>query len=180
MYVLSDLAGISTAKLKIMFLQAGLKLAGHDPGPIDGISGDKTKGALRALKNYLNRHGMSVSEAQTSQWAVMGVQNALKAFGMDPGEIDGVVGTKSKDALSRYMQSKGVSDEGAALDQIATSQAGAFAAAIGAAAITIKTTGGEPRTAPDDSWLTKYQWHLVGGGALLLWLVSMIWIATRE
>ena len=47
------------------------------------------------------------------------LQEALKAKGHDPGPIDGVIGPKTKSALSAFQQASGIKDTGRLDDQTA-------------------------------------------------------------
>ena len=108
-------------KEQIQALQARLKKAGFNPGPVDGIFGRKTKAALARLESAcatLNDllgtsaadavqkprssqglHPVSLSATSPQQIRVLQVR--LKDAGFDPGPIDGIVGAKTKAALGR-------------------------------------------------------------------------------
>jgi hypothetical protein len=49
-----------------------------------------------------------IVSAAYGDWRIGQAQERLKAAGFDPGYIDGVVGPRTRDALSRYQASKGL------------------------------------------------------------------------
>jgi peptidoglycan hydrolase-like protein with peptidoglycan-binding domain len=107
----------------IRAMQARLKTAGFNPGPVDGILGAQTKTALARLESACekladllvegtvdrsdkNRAGGRVTSAALSnpaltREAVRVLQVRLKEAGFDPGALDGIAGAKTKAALAR-------------------------------------------------------------------------------
>jgi peptidoglycan hydrolase-like protein with peptidoglycan-binding domain len=115
----------------VRLIQLRLKDAGFNPGPIDGIYGAKTEGALRALNSgCLMLRGLSpvsTSEAtasvrrensaatisehpdgqlgSASSREVRSLQIRLRDAGFNPGPIDGVLGPRTRSALQNYQAS---------------------------------------------------------------------------
>jgi peptidoglycan hydrolase-like protein with peptidoglycan-binding domain len=107
----------------IRTMQARLKTAGFNPGPVDGILGVKTKAALARLESACeklsdllvnaavdrvdkSRAGSRVTSAgvlndSSMREAVRLLQVRLKEAGFDPGALDGIAGTRTKAALAR-------------------------------------------------------------------------------
>src|SRR5262245_4136147 len=103
-------------KQEIKSIQAQLKVAGFDPGPVDGTVGAKTTSALRRLqsgcanlKDLLENPTSGILGAmQTGKDSVSNtdeirmIQVRLKDAGFDAGPVDGVMGLKTKAALLRF------------------------------------------------------------------------------
>ena len=104
------------SKQEIKSMQAQLKAAGFDPGPVDGVLGPKTVSALRRLqsgctnlKDLLENPTSGISaqtgEMQATKLSVTDdirlIQVRLKDAGFDVGLVDGVIGSKTKSALLR-------------------------------------------------------------------------------
>ena len=110
------------SKEEIRQIQARLKAAGFDPGPIDGVLGPKTRSVLLRLEagctivNQLaatadkgifapasepQAHKLTASANTLSKSEIQLLQERLKAAGFDPGPVDGILGTTTKAALSR-------------------------------------------------------------------------------
>jgi peptidoglycan hydrolase-like protein with peptidoglycan-binding domain len=101
--------------------QARLRKAGFNPGPVDGIFGDKTKAALARLESACATLGDLLGSAAAhavqktagalgplepgrsvgSAESIRVLQVRLKEAGFDPGPIDGIAGTKTRAALAR-------------------------------------------------------------------------------
>lgn len=97
--------------------QEALKKKGRDPGPIDGVLGPRTVAALDA---YQKAEGLATTgrlDAKTMESLgiqalptptlradrVRELQQALAERGYDPGPVDGVMGTRTRAALRKYM-----------------------------------------------------------------------------
>jgi peptidoglycan hydrolase-like protein with peptidoglycan-binding domain len=106
----------TASKQEIKSMQAQLKAAGFDPGPMDGVLGAKTMLALRRLqsgctnlKDLLEDPTSAISaqsgEMQATKVSVTEeirlIQVRLKDAGFDVGPVDGVMGSKTKSALLR-------------------------------------------------------------------------------
>jgi peptidoglycan hydrolase-like protein with peptidoglycan-binding domain len=109
------------SKEEISQLQARLKTAGFDPGPIDGILGSKTRSLIRRVQegctiiNELETaHGELFAPATETQSAafigsantlskadIQLLQRRLKGAEFYFGPIDGMLGARTSSALSR-------------------------------------------------------------------------------
>jgi peptidoglycan hydrolase-like protein with peptidoglycan-binding domain len=109
------------SKEEIRQIQARLKAAGFDPGPIDGILGSKTRslilrveagctildelatanGELFAPATETQAPALTPSANALSKADIQLLQKRLKAIGLYPGPIDGMLGARMRSALSR-------------------------------------------------------------------------------
>lgn len=109
------------SKEEISQLQARLKAAGFDPGPIDGILGSQTRSLILRVQegctiiNELEtaHRELFAPATETQSAAFIGsantlskadiqlLQRRLKAAGFYPGPIDGMLGARTRSALSR-------------------------------------------------------------------------------
>jgi peptidoglycan hydrolase-like protein with peptidoglycan-binding domain len=110
------------SKQEIRQIQARLRAAGFDPGPIDGVLGPKTRSVLLRLEAGCTIVNQLVATANTEIFAPAAepqaneltasantlskseielLQKRLKAAGFDPGAVDGILGTRTRTALSR-------------------------------------------------------------------------------
>jgi peptidoglycan hydrolase-like protein with peptidoglycan-binding domain len=120
-------------KEKIQVVQELLNTLGFDAGPIDGVLGSKTRAALvrfqsgcAVLKEVLGDSEKEVLQQtadlqaaeesrparKLSKEQIRLVQERLKQAGFDPGPVDGVLGTKTREALQKYQASHGLSKTG--------------------------------------------------------------------
>jgi peptidoglycan hydrolase-like protein with peptidoglycan-binding domain len=108
-------------KQEIRQIQARLKAAGFDPGPIDGILGSKTRslilrveagctildelttanGELFAPAAETQAPALTASANTLSKIDIQLLQKRLKTAGFDPGAVDGILGTRTSTVLSR-------------------------------------------------------------------------------
>ena len=109
------------SKEEISQLQARLKAAGFDPGPIDGILGSKTRSLIlrveagcTILNELATANGELFAPAAETQAAALTasantlskadiqlLQKRLKSAGFYSGPIDGMLGARTSSALSR-------------------------------------------------------------------------------
>jgi len=103
-------------KQEIKSIQAQLKVAGFDPGPVDGTVGAKTTSALRRLqsgcanlKDLLENPTSGIlgamqmgKDSVSNTDEIRMIQVRLKDAGFDAGPVDGVMGVKTKAALLRF------------------------------------------------------------------------------
>ena len=111
------------SKHEIKLIQAQLKAAGFDSGPVDGALGAKTISALRRLQSgcanlkdlfenptsgILPQPGgmqaakQSAADIGSSTDEIRLIQVRLKDAGFDAGPVDGVMGFKTRSALLRF------------------------------------------------------------------------------
>ena len=57
-------------------------------------------------------------ETNTNPGIISEIQRALRSAGFNPGRIDGVYGSSTKNAVARYQQSKGLPTGGITLDTL--------------------------------------------------------------
>ena len=109
-------------KQEIRQIQARLKAAGFDPGPIDGILGPKTRSVLSRVQAGCTIVNDLMATSTTDDLVVRAadrppestacgntlrkaeielLQTRLKAAGYDPGPVDGIFGARTRFALSR-------------------------------------------------------------------------------
>lgn len=111
-------------------LQQGLKDLGYDPGKIDGIFGAQTEAAVKAFQRDrgITVDGavgpttwLNIDEADQSEpilrsgsrgLPVRRVQKRLSLAGYDPGEIDGIYGTKTESAVEQLQRDSGLTRDG--------------------------------------------------------------------
>jgi len=122
----NELAGAAKripSKQEIKSIQAQLKVAGFDPGPVDGALGAKTMSALRRLQSgcanlkdvfenptsgisqqsgAMQTPKQSVADKFSSADEIRLIQVRLKDAGFDVGPVDGAMGSKTKSALIRF------------------------------------------------------------------------------
>jgi peptidoglycan hydrolase-like protein with peptidoglycan-binding domain len=122
----NELAGAARkipSKQEIKLIQAQLKAAGFDPGPVDGTLGAKTTSALRRLQSGcanlkdlfenptsgissqpggMQAAKQSAADSVSSTDEIRLIQVRLKDVGFDVGPVDGVMGSKTKSALLRF------------------------------------------------------------------------------
>ena len=110
------------SKQEIRQIQARLKAVGFDPGPIDGILGPKTRSVLLQVQTgctivneLVATSDMAIvapaAETQArestgfantlSKAEIQLIQTRLKASGFDPGPVDGILGARTRSAISR-------------------------------------------------------------------------------
>lgn len=119
----------------VIELQQALSKLGYNPGPIDGIFGQKTEAAVRAfqsakglvvdgivgpktwaaidsaLKNLPKPTHLLVKRGSTGA-AVTELQRALTKLGYNPGPVDGVFGPKTEVAVRSFQAAKGLAVDG--------------------------------------------------------------------
>jgi len=113
----------SLSRNEIRRVQAALKENNFDPGPVDGILGPRTEGALRQLQlgcsklqdvaeisavgtSWPDREADSKSLSERinltlNNEEVQKIQVQLKQAGFNPGPVDGKLGPRTKSALLR-------------------------------------------------------------------------------
>jgi len=97
------------SKDEIRLLQVRMKAAGFDPGLPDGVIGPKTEKALHRFQlactalNYLTGIAemeivWETADAQAND-EIRLLQTRMKAVGLDPGPIDGIMGVQTRSQL---------------------------------------------------------------------------------
>jgi peptidoglycan hydrolase-like protein with peptidoglycan-binding domain len=111
-------------------LQAALKALGRDPGPIDGVFGAKTEGAVRAFQqqrgiavdgivgrvSWINIDEADQSEpvlqVGSSGLPVRRLQSRMSAVGFDTGGVDGRFSSKTEQAVKQLQQQANLGVDG--------------------------------------------------------------------
>ncbi len=111
-------------------LQEALKTLGHDPGPVDGVFGEKTEAAVKmfqqareiAADGVVGRvTWININEADQSEpvlkvgstgLPVRRLQSRMSAVGFDIGGVDGRFGTKTDAAVRNLQQRAGLAVDG--------------------------------------------------------------------
>lgn len=112
---------------KVKEFQQTLKEIGYNPGALDGKLGSITR---RALEVFQKDYGLKISGyIDKKTWDeltmihqtniifidkldIKQIQTALKNAGFDPGSADGKMGVKTKHALQKFQESKGLKPDG--------------------------------------------------------------------
>ena len=127
----------SNAKLDTTLdIQRFLSENGFNPGPIDGVSGNKTKAAIKAFqtKNGLLSDGVVGNKTKTSMRSYTGcdtgntckardntgvnldsvsdIQTYLSNNGFNPGIIDGKIGSYTREAIKAFQRKVGLIPDG--------------------------------------------------------------------
>lgn len=110
------------SKQEIRQIQARLKAAGFNPGPVDGILGPRTRSVLLRIQAGCTIVDELVAISETEIFAPAAktqppeltgftntlskaetrlIQTRLKTAGFDPGPIDGILGPRTRSAISR-------------------------------------------------------------------------------
>ena len=112
-------------------LQAALKEAGHDPGPIDGDFGAATEAAVRAFQQekgiavdgivgditWLNIDEDAVFSHPVLRRGATGnavrrVQKRLTLAGYDAGDVDGIFGARTEAGVKALQRGTGLVEDG--------------------------------------------------------------------
>jgi peptidoglycan hydrolase-like protein with peptidoglycan-binding domain len=111
-------------------LQEALKILGYDPGPIDGVFGEKTEIAVKkfqeareiAADGVVGRvTWINIDEADQSEpvlrvgstgLPVRRLQSRMSAVGFDTAGVDGRFGAKTEAAVKTLQQQSGLSVDG--------------------------------------------------------------------
>jgi soluble lytic murein transglycosylase-like protein len=123
------------ASPRIAALQVGLKAHGLDPGPVDGVRGSRTIGALLAFQR---RHGLPATgrlgpktrlalgtrgrpllgrrelSVGAVGWDVAVLEFRLRRFGLPASEVDGRFTPRTGAALARFQRGRGLAPDGIA------------------------------------------------------------------
>ena len=120
---------------RVAALQVGLRARGFDPGPVDGVRGPQTTGALIAFQRRSGlpatgyagnrtRHALgALGRPLLGQrelavgaigWDVAVLEFKLRRNGLRPAAVDGRFTTETSAALRRFQASRGLSADGIA------------------------------------------------------------------
>lgn len=89
--------------MNIFDIQKHLKALGHDPGPIDGVWGSRTRAALFSLLYVLRAIAMpGAASWNVARLRLAAEQAILAANGFDPGPIDGLDGPRTQAARQQF------------------------------------------------------------------------------
>lgn len=123
------------ASAQVAALQVGLRGAGLSPGPVDGITGPRTRAAVRRFqarehlaadgvagprtRRALGRRGRPALGSRPLRsglagWDVAAVQFLLHSRGYGPGGFDGGFGARTADAVRRFQAAAGLAVDGVA------------------------------------------------------------------
>ncbi len=130
-YTPTTSAGTSSTIMSTREAQQRLTDAGFDPGPIDGLYGRRTRAGLEAFQRHVGiavtgRVDATTSEALRNYSAnspppaddggtvrsLRDAQRALANGPFDPGPIDGIYGTKTKNAIWSLEKLAGIAMNG--------------------------------------------------------------------
>ena len=131
----ADLEAMDTKTL-VRRIQQALTEKGYNPGPVDGIAGNRTHEAIRRFQDDrgLTVDGeatvslLAILERPTVQAApqrltpdpllVQKVQHELKRRGYDPGPPDGVVGQQTRQAMRHFLRDRQAALRGAQAEAV--------------------------------------------------------------
>jgi peptidoglycan hydrolase-like protein with peptidoglycan-binding domain len=117
---------------EVEYLQGQLLAAGFDPGPIDGIFGQRTKAAVMAFQRAKGLEVNGVASPRTwaaldtrrgqglrpilkrgmSEPAVEVLQKMLISHGFDPGAVDGNFSQMTERAVMAFQRARGLEADG--------------------------------------------------------------------
>ena len=103
-------------------IQSLLEYLGCSPGAVDGKPGPRTRNAIAGFQR--SRGALTTGEVDAELLAALDadtrrgfgrnrtadtrlVQQLLAIRGFDPGDIDGLVGSRTKAAITRFLQARG-------------------------------------------------------------------------
>lgn len=91
-------------------MQLRMREVGFDPGPINGLAGEKTKAALHRFDSGCaqvqglldpNHHAASaIEDKRPTRVQTLAIQRQLQAAGFNPGPVDGIFGTRTQTVLT--------------------------------------------------------------------------------
>ncbi|MBI4248815.1 MAG: peptidoglycan-binding protein [Elusimicrobia bacterium] len=104
---------------KVKNLQLALMYAGYGIESVDGIIGPGTRNAIKAFQ--VSRSLESSGYMSTETWEEINrtkardgpsdvdeIQRSLKEAGFDPGDLDGVLGARTREQIAKFQSEKGL------------------------------------------------------------------------
>ena len=107
---------------QVKYLQRNLNTLGYNCGAVDGIFGYGTRNALaRFQREYINAHLITNTDGVADPGTIcfmnnvcIQIQQILKRAGYNPGEIDGILGSQSINAIRNFQRDYGLLVDGIA------------------------------------------------------------------
>ena len=101
----------------VRYVQEFLPTFGYDAGPVDGVVSDRTREAVSAFQkdNGMAPDGaVTLSLVEKMKQQAEHLQSRLAGQGFAPGPVDGVLGSRTRAAVSEFQKSRGWAPTGIA------------------------------------------------------------------
>ena len=106
-------------KDKVKDLQLALMYAGYRIESVDGVIGPGTRNAIKAFQaarglassGYMSKETwteISRTKAHDGPMDIDEIQRSLKEAGFDPGDLDGVLGARTRKQIAKFQREKGL------------------------------------------------------------------------
>ena len=148
-YAQSDPGTQSAAPPSIAALQAELREAGFDPGPVNGVMSEKTTRALIAYERRMKRMPQAIASVGVDAAdPVLLAQKGLQKLGFYSGPMDGALGPGTRDAIIRFEVSRHLPVDPRVSDRLLAALVPEGAAPAASAPAAPPTTAAAPPPAP--------------------------------